>query len=246
MVTKQTLAAGISAVTVPTSITYLLFFRRWGLTWGAVSDEVAAELPGDELLADARLVTTRAITVDAPPEAIWPWLAQMGSGRGGAYTYDWVENLLGLNMHSASEILPEYQDIKVGDELPLGSGGPVMRVEVLDPPRALVLRTSDRNWVWIFALLPDRDSTRLVSRNRIATKALGPAGRLFYRFFMEPGSLVMERKMLLGIKQRAERVTGPGKGTACRVPELPSAAPPGTNAPETRIPCALRWEVARD
>ena len=56
--------------------------------------------------------------------AIWPWLAQMGSGRGGAYTYDWIENLLGLNMHSATEILPEYQDIKVGDELPLGSGGP--------------------------------------------------------------------------------------------------------------------------
>jgi hypothetical protein len=64
-------------------------------------------LPGDELLADAGLVTTRAITVNAPPEAIWPWLAQMGSGRGGAYTYDWIENLFDLNMHSANEILPE-------------------------------------------------------------------------------------------------------------------------------------------
>ena len=150
-------------------------------------------------------MTTRAVTVNAPPEAIWPWLAQMGSGRGGAYTYDWLENLLGLNMHSASEILPEYQDINVGDELPLGPGGTVMRVEVLDPPRALAFRTTDQNWVWNFALLPDGESTRLISRSRIATKARAPATRLFYLLFMEPGSLVMERKMLFGIKQRAER-----------------------------------------
>ena len=203
---RHTLAAAASAAAVLGPATYLLFFRRRCLTWGAREDEVAAKLPGDELLADAGLVTTRGITVSAPPETIWPWLAQMGSGRGGAYTYDWIENLLGLNIHSASEILPEYQDIKAGDELPLGPGGPVMRVEVLDPPRALAFRTTDQNWVWNFALLPDGESTRLISRNRIATKALAPAGRLFYLLFMEPGSLVMERKMLLGIKQRAERV----------------------------------------
>jgi hypothetical protein len=192
-------AAGLGAVG------YLLFFRNRCLTWGAREDEVAAKLPGDELLADAGLVTTRAVTVNAPPEAIWPWLAQMGSGRGGAYTYDWIENLLGLDMHSAAEILPDYQDLTVGDELPLGSRGPVMRVEVLDPARALATRSADRNWVWIFALVPDGESTRLISRNRIATKALSLASRLFYTFFMEPGSLVMERKMLLGIKERAER-----------------------------------------
>jgi hypothetical protein len=203
---RRTLAAAASAATVLGPVTYLLFFRRWCLTWGARDDEVAANLPGDELLADAGLVTTRAVTVNASPEEIWPWLAQMGSGRGGAYTYDWIENLLGLNMHSASEILPEYQDIKVGDELPLGEGGKVMRVEVLDPPHALTFRTTDQNWVWNFALLPDGESTRLISRNRIATKALAPASRLVYLLFMEPGSLVMERKMLLGIKQRAERL----------------------------------------
>ena len=107
-------------------------------------------------------------------------------------------------MHSAEEILPEYQDIKVGDELPLGGHSPVMRVEVADPPRALAVRSTDQNWAWIFALLPEGDSTRLISRNRIATKALSPASRLFYLLFMEPGSLVMERKMLLGIKRRAE------------------------------------------
>jgi len=198
----MTLSAGAAATLGPAA--YLLFFRSRCLSWGARADEVAAKLPGDELLADPGLVTTRAITIHAPAGAIWPWLAQMGSGRGGAYSYDWIENLLGLNMHSAEEILPEYQDIKAGDELPLGGHSPVMRVEVADPPRALAVRSTDQAWAWIFALLPEGDSTRLISRNRIATKALSPASRLFYLLFMEPGSLVMERKMLLGIKRRAE------------------------------------------
>jgi hypothetical protein len=195
-------AAGAAATAGPAA--YVLFFRRWCLTWGARGDEAAAKLPGDELLPDAGLVTTRAVTVNAPPEAVWPWLVQMGSGRGGAYTYDWIENLLGLNMHSAGQILPQYQHLEAGDELPMGPGRPGMTVEVLDPPRTLAVRVADQNWVWIFALVPDGESTRLISRNRIATSALPRVGRLFYTVFMEPGSLVMERKMLLGIKQRAE------------------------------------------
>ncbi len=146
----------------------------------------------------------RAAIPATVPGAVQLGFPGIGSGRGGAYTYDWIENLFGLNMHSATEILPEFQDLKVGDELPLGSGGPVMRAEVLDPPRALAMRTTDQNWAWIFALLPDGESTRLISRNRIATEALSPASRLFYLLVMEPGSLVMERKMLLGIKHRAE------------------------------------------
>jgi hypothetical protein len=204
MYTRRTLAVAASVAAVLGVPAHLLFFRRRLLNWGAREDEVAATLPGDDLLADAGLVTTRAITVDAPPEDIWPWLVQMGSGRGGAYSYDWIENLLGLDMHSATEILPEYQDLKVGDELPMGQGRPVMRVEVLDRPRAMAIRVADQNWAWIFALLPERKSTRLISRNRIATEALSPASRLFYLLAMEPGSLVMERKMLLGIKRRAE------------------------------------------
>ena len=182
----------------------MLFFRRWCLTWGARDDEAAAKLPGDELLPDAGLVTTRAVTINAAPEAIWPWPVQTGSGRGGAYSHDWIENLPGLNMHSAAEILPRYQHIAVGDELPMGPGRPGMTVEVLDPPDTLAVRAADHNRVWIFALVPDGESTRLISRNRIATAALPPAGRLFCTVFMEPGSLIMERKMLLGIKQRAE------------------------------------------
>jgi hypothetical protein len=195
-------AAGAIATVGPAA--YALFFRHRCLTWGARDEEVAAKLPGDELLPDAGLVSTRAVTVDAPPAAIWPWLVQMGSGRGGAYTYDWIENLFGLNMHSAEEILPEYQHIAVGDELPMGPDRPGMTVEVLDPQRTLAIRIADQNWVWIFALVPEGESTRLISRNRIATSALSPVSRLLYTVFMEPGSLVMERKMLLGIKERAE------------------------------------------
>jgi hypothetical protein len=129
----------------------------------------------------------------------------MGSGRGGVYTYDWIENLLGLDMHSTRRILPQYQGVSVGDEFPLGPGRPAMRVAVLDPERTFTLRFADGNWVWIFALSAEDGHTRLISRNRIAAAEAWPA-RLFGMLVMEPGSLIMERKMLLGIKERAENL----------------------------------------
>jgi hypothetical protein len=184
---------------------YPLFLRRWCLTWGASPEEASRQMPGDELLPEPDIVTTRAVTVDVPPAAIWPWLVQMGSGRGGAYTYDWIENLFGLDMHSADEVRPEFQDLKVGDALPVGEKGPRMRVSVLDPQRALVFRSEDGAWIWTFALDERDGGTRLVSRNRIRPPHASTALRLFNLFVMEPGSLVMERKMLLGIKDRAER-----------------------------------------
>jgi len=164
---------------------------------------VSRKLPGDELLADAGIVSTRVITIGAPPGAIWPWLVQMGSGRGGVYTYDWIENLLGLDMHSTRRILPQFQDVKAGDEFSLGPGRPAMRVAVLDPGLTFTLRFADGNWVWIFALFAEDGQTRLISRNRIASAGSWPA-RLFTMLVMEPGSLIMERKMLLGLKERAE------------------------------------------
>jgi hypothetical protein len=198
------IVAGAGLATGAAALAYPVLLRRWCLTWGAIPEEVSRQLPGDELLPDADIVSTRAITIGAPPGDIWPWLAQMGSGRGGVYTYDWVENLFGLGMHSADEILPQFQDIKVGDEIPLGPNRPKMRVEVCDPEQVLTVRFADGNWIWIFALFPSDGTTRLISRNRIAVPS--PATRLFYGLVMEPGSLVMERKMLLGIKQRAERL----------------------------------------
>jgi hypothetical protein len=199
-------AIGAALVTAgAVAAAYPLMLRKWCLNWGATPLEVSRAIPGDELNASPDTVSTRAITIDAPPSAIWPWLVQMGSGRGGAYTYDWIENLFGLNMHSADEILPEYQHPQVGDVLPVGPNGPGLRLEIMVPDEVLAFRSEDGNWVWQFALYPLRDRTRLVSRNRITTHTLDVPERLAY-VLMEPGSLVMERKMLLGIKQRAERL----------------------------------------
>ena len=168
-------------------------------------------------MPDPDMLSTRAISIEASPAAIWPWLVQMGRGRGGAYTYDWIENLLGLNMHSAGEILPQFQGLKLGDVWQLGTKGPRLRVEVLDAEQAMVVRSEDGNWVWAFCLYLDGKRTRLVSRNRIATPGASPLVRAFGTLIMEPGSLVMERKMLLGIRRRAESlVHGPGTASTPR------------------------------
>lgn len=187
---------------------YPALWRDRCLNWGARADEVAREMPGDELLPEAPVVATRAVSIPAPASAIWPWLVQMGPGRGGAYTYDWIENLLGLNMHSADEIIPELQRLAVGDELPLGAKLR-MRVEVLDRDRAMVMRSDDGAWVWSFGLYPEAapasggSLTRLISRNRIQDPRRGLVSSALSLYVMEPGSLIMERKMLLGIKERA-------------------------------------------
>jgi hypothetical protein len=171
------------------SILYALFLRRAVLRWGATEPEAKSRLPGDELLEEADGVTTRAIQIAAPANAVWPWLVQIGPApRGGAYTFDWIENLLGLNMHSAEEVIPEFQHPEVGEDM----------------------RTLDGNWVWSFVLKEMQDGTRLISRNRFRLPTL--AARIGM-LPMEPGSLAMERKMLLGIKQRAEKLaqTVPGE-----------------------------------
>jgi hypothetical protein len=184
---------------------YRRYLREWVLTWGATASEAERRLPGDELLDAPDVLATRAIEIDAPPSAVWPWLVQMGPARAGAYTYDWIENLFGLGMHSADTIVPEWQKLAVGDVLRPPKGGPGMRVEILEPERVLSNRSEAGDWVWTFFLEPRNGSTRLISRNRIAMKGAS-AGQRLGMLVMEPGSLVMERKMLLGIKERAERV----------------------------------------
>ena len=192
--------------------------RRPILTWGATSEEAASRLPGDELLEDTDGVSTRAITIDAPAASVWPWLAQMGpSPRGGAYTYDWIENLLGLNMHSADRVLPEFQHPQVGDTLGLGSNR--MLLERVESGYVLVWRSEDGNWVWTFVLEEHDGATRLISRNRFRLPTL--AARIGM-LPMEPGSLVMERKMLRGIQERAER--------------LASATPDGSSRDTASVP----------
>lgn len=175
--------------------------RRLILSWGATSQEAASRLPGDELLEDADGVSTRAITIDAPAASVWPWLAQMGpSPRGGAYTYDWIENLLGLDMHSVDRVLPEFQDPQVGDTINLGANR--MRLARVEPDHVLAWRADDGNWVWAFVLEERNGATRLISRNRFRLPTVAARVGMLP---MEPGSLIMEWRMLRGIKDRAER-----------------------------------------
>ena len=188
------------------AVLYRRLLRGAVLNWGATDREAHGRLPGDELLEQADGVATRAITIDAPASAVWPWIAQIGpSPRGGAYTYDWIENLLGLDMHSADRVLPDYQHPQVGETL--GYGKNRMRFERVEPCRVLATRSEDGNWVWSFVLDEHEGRTRLISRNRFRLPSLGAKIGMAP---MEPASLVMERKMLHGIKQRAERLAANG------------------------------------
>jgi hypothetical protein len=190
---------------------YRWVLREPILTWGATRDEASRRLPGDELLEAADGIATRAITINAPPTAVWPWIAQMGpSPRGGAYTYDWIENLLGLNMHSVDRVLPEFQHPQVGDGF--GYGPNKMSFSLVEPGHVLAAQSEDGNWVWTFVVEETQDGrTRLISRNRFRLPKLKDKVGMIP---MEPASLVMERRMLNGIKKRAEQLgRGPHEAT---------------------------------
>jgi len=195
---KPTVALG-----APT-VAYLKVVRPWVLNWGATKEEAARPMPGDEILPGAALQTTRVVTVDAAPDCIWPWLVQMGPRpRAGAYTYDWIERLLGIVIENTDRILAEYQHLEVGEFLTLNEKGTGIIVRDVQPERFLLLQWVPAKSTWAFGLYPQEgDGTRLVSRNRLPGS--GPLFWLGMVAFMEPGSLVMERKMLLGIKRRAE------------------------------------------
>ena len=185
--------------------------------WGATDEERRCAFPGDELVPEPADDVTRAVTVEAPAEAVWRWLVQIGADRGGLYSYDWLENLFGLRVHSADEVRPELQDLAVGDEVRLVRRGWLgmkegfaLPVVALDPGRCIVLREQPpaQPWdaVWSFhvrALGPGR--CRLVSRSRSARQ--GGFARLATGI-MDPVTLVMTRKMLLGIKGRSEGHAG--------------------------------------
>jgi hypothetical protein len=140
--------------------------------------------------------------------------------RAAAYTYDWIENLLGPNLHSAESVLPQFRHPDVGDTIGLGSNQ--MRLELVEPRRVLAGRSEDGNWVWTFMLAEHDGATQLISRNRFRLPTL--AARIGM-LPMEPGSLVMERKMLRGIKERAER--------------LASATPDGLSRDTAGVPTRL-------
>jgi hypothetical protein len=197
---------------------YLLAIRPWMLKWGATEAEVNGAWPGDDIVPQPKMQQTHAITINASADKVWPWLVQMGQGRGGLYSYDWLENLVGCDIHSASRIVPELQTPQVGDQVrltPEGTAGPFFVIAVIEPDNALVLKTpEDRetsfakgypygSWAFILRPIDDR-STRLIVRFRSDYKPSLP-GFLFGKVMLEPIQFIMEQKMMRGIKERAER-----------------------------------------
>lgn len=176
-------------------IVAVLLFLPAANRWGSTKAEQKMALAGDELMEP--VLATRAITIDAAPEQIYPWLAQMGSGRGGMYSYTWLENLFGCKMVDADRIYPEWQ-VKVGDDVVLHPAGLKMPVTALEPGRTLILAEGS----WSFHLVPQEDgSTRLIARSRGSS---GGTPAWANRFLVMPIAFLMEQKMLRTLRDRAE------------------------------------------
>jgi hypothetical protein len=198
------IVAGIAA-----AVAYRARVRPWLIRWGATDDEVGGVLPGDELVERSGPRTTRAISVAAPPDAVWPWLVQIGEDRAGFYSYAWLERLAGCHMHNASSIHPEWQRVEVGDTVWLARRyGELGRqvVAVLEPERAFVMvspadfeaigehRPASGSWGFFLAPTPD-GGTRLLARG---------SGGAVGTFVFDVAHFVMEQKMMRAIKARAE------------------------------------------
>ncbi|WP_224268938.1 hypothetical protein [Haloprofundus salinisoli] len=190
---------------------YRHLIRPWHLSWGATTAERRSSLPGDELLDGVLAQSTRAVTIAAPPDEVWPWLTQLGQGSDGFYSYDWLENLLGADIHNADRTLPDEQTLAPADTVRLAPedyfvSPPVtsLTVREVDAGRVLVLQGFDGG-TWTFVLEPiAAETTRLLVRSR-AAPIRSRVGRLLYFLVYEPVHFLMERKMLLSLKARAER-----------------------------------------
>jgi hypothetical protein len=184
--------------------------RRWSLRWGATAAEFESDLPGDELLTTPSLVSTRAVTIEAAVDDVWPWVVQLGQGRGGFYSYDRLENLFGCDIHSADEVVPEWQHLSVGDQVRLAPEV-ALCVARVEPARALVLRggvpmgptAAPYDFTWAFVLnATNGRRTRLVVRERYAYTSWWTG------LMVEPMqlvSLVMTQRMLRTIRNHATR-----------------------------------------
>lgn len=202
---------GLGALAIATSIVSSPIIRPWYSKWGATKSEVSMALPGDDLVPSPMLESTRAITIQTSTSNVWPWLVQLGQGRGGLYSYQRLENLIGCDIHNADHILPEFQDLKIGDRVRLGPEGyPAFDVYDIKPAIALVLvgitpgKSMPTTWVWSFLLNPiDESNTRMILRSRLDCES-SVSNTIIWRVFTDPISFNMERKMLQGIKARAE------------------------------------------
>jgi hypothetical protein len=175
---------------------FYLVYRPWQMNWGATNEEVNRSMPGDQIVTAPTFNATRAVTVNAPADRIWPWIVQIGYGRAGFYSWDILDN---NGIASAERIMPEYQDLRLGDLVPLDRRSSA-RVALMEPPRQLLLVfPSNTAATWVWGLYPiDDTSTRLVSRLRVR------ADRRTTQFMLDAFEIVMMRKHLLGIKRRVE------------------------------------------
>ena len=219
----------VAGAAIAAEVVAFLLWRPRMLRWGATGEEASEPLPGDDHTPHPRLQSTHAVTIDAPPEQMWPWLMKMGIGRAGFYTHDWVERLMfraryAEGRHSATRIHPEVPPLRVGDTVPMGAGA-FATVSEVEQYRHLV---AQETYV-LRALMGNR--TRLIARYRgmgfvsPAAHAIRPdAGRLprllrfavlhvpgvdlalrgFDFFVSDPLHHYMETGMLTGIKARAE------------------------------------------
>jgi hypothetical protein len=183
---------------------YVAIVRPRIMRWGASDDEIARPMLGDDQVERPIVVTNRAVSIDASPEDVWPWLAQMGElPRGGFYSYEWVERLMGMKVENTDRILPEFQRTHTGDVLDRGGN---MTVRAIEPGHTLVLGPPPGLWLdstWAMAVYPAGEGrSRLVSRVRAQVKRWTPAALMLA--IIDPGQFIMERKFLIEIKQRAE------------------------------------------
>jgi hypothetical protein len=178
--------------------------RSWHLRWGATGDEVRGPMPGDEIVPRASFSATRAITIEAPPAAVWPWIVQLGFGRAGFYSYDLFDNAA---RPSADRVLPEYQHPQVGDWVPMAakvSETTAFRIKAFEPHEWLLWEKPNSTWSWELVAL-DGGRTRLVTRLKQFNDWRHPLMALVTVILFELGDFAMMRRMLLGVKARAER-----------------------------------------
>lgn len=189
----------VATILVSSLTLYTSQLRPWHMRWGATPEETKMALSGDRYIPEETVVSTRAITIHAPREVVWPWIMQLGQGRGGFYSYEWLENLFAADMHNATQIMPELQHLKVGDHISFKSDGPYAVVAQIEDGQSLIL---EGGWTW-YLQTTDDESTRLVVRYA-SFKVDTLLSRVFYYSIFEPAHYVMEQGMMLGIKKRAE------------------------------------------
>jgi hypothetical protein len=181
-------------------------YRHWHLRWGATDDEVRGSIPGDEIVPNPSFNATRAITIDAPPELVWPWIVQMGYRRAGFYTYALLDN---AGYDSADRILEEYQPPRIGDWVPMAkqvNETTAFRVQAFELNRWLLWEKPDSTWAW--KLLPLHGGrTRLILRLKQRYAWERPGSAILTLILLEFGDFPMMRRVLKGIKVRAERMS---------------------------------------